>query len=215
MSKVLDPLSKMWSISVSSWMTFRWHWTPFTRRIRVHHLCPVQARHSHESLHRRLVTLSAYRRYTNNCIYLSIKMQTWIKCVMLLVYFMWMNSNIDRLWLLWSFLIPHLHDAAGCQTGLYNWFWNPNVQPLFVQPVDKPGLTNPVSLCWTNSHCSFSRLSNRLSNGLATGWMFVYTIQPIVKPVCQSDWQPLVSCIQTFNRLSNRLTTGLTTGCIV
>jgi len=31
-------------------------------------------------------------------------------------------------------------------------------------------------------------------------WMFVYTIQPAVKPV----WQPVVSCIQTFNLLSNR-----------
>ena len=31
--------------------------------------------------------------------------------------------------------------------------------------------------------------------------MFVYTIQPDVKPV----WQPVVSCIQTFNRLLNRV----------
>jgi len=35
--------------------------------------------------------------------------------------------------------------------------------------------------------------------GLTTGYMFVYTIQPVVKPV----WQPVVSCIQTFYRLSN------------
>jgi len=33
-----------------------------------------------------------------------------------------------------------------------------------------------------------------------TDWMFVYSIQPVVKPV----WQPVVSCIQTFTRLSNR-----------
>jgi len=31
----------------------------------------------------------------------------------------------------------------------------------------------------------------------------VYTIQPVVKTVVKPDWQPVVSCIQTFNRLSN------------
>jgi len=40
----------------------------------------------------------------------------------------------------------------------------------------------------------------------------VYTIQPVVKPVVKPDWQPVVSCIQTFNRLSkpfnNRFETG-------
>ena len=30
--------------------------------------------------------------------------------------------------------------------------------------------------------------------GLTTGWMFVYTIQPVVKPVVQPFWQPVVSC---------------------
>jgi len=39
--------------------------------------------------------------------------------------------------------------------------------------------------------------------------MFVYTIQPVVKPV----WQLVVSCIQTFNQLS--MTTRLTNGYIV
>jgi len=70
-----------------------------------------------------------------------------------------------------------------------------------------------------------------------TGWMFVYTIQPIVQPVVKPVWrpvgQPVVSCIQTFNRLPIRLdnrfdnrlnaclhdaagcSTGLTIGCIV
>ena len=78
--------------------------------------------------------------------------------------------------------------------------------------------------CWTNSHCSFHRLSNWVVQSV---WQpAVYTIQPVVKPVqlveCLytrynrlSDWQPVVSCIQTFNQLSNSLTTGLTTGCIV
>ena len=38
----------------------------------------------------------------------------------------------------------------------------------------------------------YSRLSNRLSNGFDNCWMFVYTIQPVVKPV----WQQVVSCKQ-------------------
>jgi len=37
--------------------------------------------------------------------------------------------------------------------------------------------------------------------------MFVYTIQPFVKPVVKAVvkpvWQQVVLCIQTFNRLSN------------
>jgi len=60
------------------------------------------------------------------------------------------------------------------------------------QPVWQP--------CWTNSHCSFNGLSNRVvqpvwqpavytiqpfcqtgcQTGLTSGWMFVYTIQPVV-----------------------------------
>jgi len=51
---------------------------------------------------------------------------------------------------------------SGCLAGLTIGLTTVlNEQPLFVQPVVKPGLTNP-------------------------------------------DWQPVVSCIQTFNRLSNR-----------
>jgi len=74
-----------------------------------------------------------------------------------------------------SYLKPRLHDTTGCQTGLYNRFDN-------------------------RLYTRYSRLSNRLSNGFDSRWMFVYTIQPVVKPV----WQPVVSCIQTFNRLLNR-----------
>jgi len=52
-------------------------------------------------------------------------------------------------------------------------------------------------------------LYNRFDkHGLTTGWMFVYTIQPVVKriwqPVWQWVWQLVVSCIQTFTRLSDR-----------
>jgi len=54
-------------------------------------------------------------------------------------------------------------------------------------------LYNPVwQPCWTNSHCSFNRLSNRV---LQPVWQpAVYTIQPVVKPVSQAVWQPVVSC---------------------
>jgi len=34
----------------------------------------------------------------------------------------------------------------------------------------------------------------RLTTGLTTGWMYVYTIQPVVKPV----GQPVVSCKRGF-----------------
>ena len=73
-------------------------------------------------------------------------------------------------------------DAPLCRLTLYPVY---TIQPV-VKPVWQP--------CWTNSHCSFNRLSNRV----------VYTIQPVVKRVWQPVWQPVVSCIQTFNRLSNQ-----------
>ena len=91
--------------------------------------------------------------------------------------------------------------------------WQPAVsciQPV-VKSVVQPGLTTG----WTNSGCLFNlvertvavrstRLSNRFDSwlyrvnkhptgrqtGFTIGWMFVYRIQPVVKPV----WQPVVSC---------------------
>jgi len=33
-----------------------------------------------------------------------------------------------------------------------------------------------------------------VGSGLTTGWMFVYTMQPVVKRVRQPVWQPIVSC---------------------
>jgi len=52
-----------------------------------------------------------------------------------------------------------------------------NEQPPFVQPG------------WTNSHCSFNRLSNRVVQQV---WQLaVYTIQPVVKPVVKRVWQPV------------------------
>jgi len=56
--------------------------------------------------------------------------------------------------------------------------------------------------CWTNSHCSFNRLPNRLVQRV---WQpAVHTIQPVVKPVVKRVWQP-VDCLYTrYNRLSSR-----------
>jgi len=77
-----------------------------------------------------------------------------------------------------AIVIPRLHDTTGCQTGLTTAL---NEQPLFVQP------------CWTNSHCSFNRLSNRVVQQVwQRVWQpAVYTIQLVVK---QPVWQQVVSC---------------------
>ena len=63
-----------------------------------------------------------------------------------------------------------------CQTGLSNTVW---------QPVERTAVHSPVcqTVCQTR---------------LTTGWMFVCTIQPVVKPVVQLDWQPVVSCKRGF-----------------
>jgi len=81
-------------------------------------------------------------------------------------------------------------------------------QTVFVKPVWQTQFDNRVERTATVR-------STGCQTGLTTGWMFVHTIQAVVKPVWQRVWQPVVSCIQTFTRLSNPLTTGLTTGCIV
>jgi len=56
--------------------------------------------------------------------------------------------------------------STGCQTGLHN--------PVS-QPVERTVAVRSTRLS--------SRLSNPFDNRLTTGWMFVYTIQPVVKPV--------------------------------
>ena len=70
---------------------------------------------------------------------------------------------------------------------------------LVVKPVVQPSLATG----WRNSDCSFNTVvklvvwlyidyehSTSCQTRLTTGWMFVYTIQPVVQPV----WQPVVSC---------------------
>jgi len=58
-----------------------------------------------------------------------------------------------------SRIIPCLHDTTGCQTGCQTVL---NGQPLFVQPVVKPGCTTGLT---TGSILDTAGLSNRLSNG--------------------------------------------------
>ena len=96
------------------------------------------------------------------------------------------------------YLKPRLHDTACCQTGWTTRFDNWLNEQLFVQhsivytniqPVVKPCLSNrlynpvwqPVERHGCQTGCEAC---------LTTGWMSVYTIQPVVKPV----WQTVVSC---------------------
>jgi len=79
--------------------------------------------------------------------------------------------------------------TAGCQTGCTT------------------GLTtvlNEQCVCSTrlNDQCLFVQdgCQTRLTTGFTTGWMFVYTIQPVVKPVVQPDWQPVVSCKRSITK---------------
>ena len=110
----------------------------------------------------------------------------------------------------YGILKPRLHDTTGCQTGCQTVLTTGlttvlNEQPLFVQPVVMPGCTTGLT---TGCIHDTAVCQTGCQTGLTTGWMFVYTIQPIVKPVWQRVWQrvwqPVVSCIQTFTRLANR-----------
>jgi len=77
--------------------------------------------------------------------------------------------------------------------------WQPvwtvlNEQPLFVQPVVKPGCTTGLTAGCIHDTAG---CETGCQTGLTTGWMFVYTIQPVVKPV----WQQVVSCKGGFSNL--------------
>ena len=54
-----------------------------------------------------------------------------------------------------------------------------NEQPLFVQPVVTPGCTTGLT---TGCIHDTAGCQTCCQTGLTTGWMFVYTIQPVVKP---------------------------------
>ena len=101
-----------------------------------------------------------------------------------------------------------------------NWLYRVNRHPTGCQMDvclhDTADLT--TVLTWTNSHCSFNRVvkpgcttiwqpavyiiqpvcQTGCQTGLTTGWMFVYTIQPVVILVWQPDWQQVVSCKRGF-----------------
>jgi len=118
-------------------------------------------------------------------------------------------------------MTPRLHDTTGCETGLTTGYIvltniQPVVKPVW-QPVEcsytwysllsnqlpniKPVAKRVSQPCWTNSRCSFNRLSNRVVQpGLTTGCIVYTNIQPVVKRV----WQP-VECLYTwYSRLSDR-----------
>jgi len=57
--------------------------------------------------------------------------------------------------------------STGCQTGLYNRF-------------DKPGCTTSLT---TGCIHDTAGCQTSCQTGVTTSWMFVYTIQPVVKPV--------------------------------
>jgi len=88
-------------------------------------------------------------------------------------------------------------------------------------PLKSVYMIQPV---WQPVGCLFarcSRLSHRLYNwtagcqtGLTTGWMFVYTMQPVVQPVVKPVWQPVCNRLYCVYKHSS-CKTGLTTGCIV
>ena len=96
----------------------------------------------------------------------------------------------------------HAVVKTGCQTCFTTVL---NEQPLFVQPVVKPGFTTG----WTNSHCWFNRLSNRIVQPV---WQpAVYTIQPLSNRLSNGFDNPLNVCIHDTTGCQ----TGLTTGCFV
>jgi len=51
-------------------------------------------------------------------------------------------STVQKPEFIMALLIPRLHDTTGCQTGLTTVL---NEQPLFVQPVVKPGCTTRLT----------------------------------------------------------------------
>ena len=85
------------------------------------------------------------------------------------------SMSVVASWL-WAELIPRLHDTTGCQ---------------FVVTCVTGLTTFDDRLYRVNKHSTGCQTG--CQTVLTTSWMFVYTMQPVVKPGC---------------------TTGLTTGCI-
>jgi len=70
-------------------------------------------------------------------------------------------------------LIPRLHDTAGCQTGCQTGLTNVlNEQPLFVQPVVKPGCTIGFTAgCIHDTAGCQTGCQTGLTTGLTTGFI--------------------------------------------
>ena len=105
---------------------------------------------------------------------------------------------------------PRLHDTTGCQTRcqtgwqlvvsciqtkwlyrVYSRFSNRLYNPVW-QPVERTVAVRSTRLqpVWQ----LVLKRDNPFDNRLTTGWMSVYTIQPVIKPVVQPVSQPVVSC---------------------
>jgi len=129
----------------------------------------------------------------------------------------------DRPILMRYLLAGHQFCVISCLYPVYT------IQPvvkMVVQPVGQPVASckrtsnrvgKPVvQSSWQPVGCLFtrySRLSNRLYNwtagcttGFTTGWMFVYTTQPVVQRVVKPVWQQVVSCQRSFSDIVNSAT---------
>ena len=73
---------------------------------------------------------------------------------------------------------------------LSNRLYNPVWQPVERTAVRSTRLSNRYLSRYTNNIESVNGCQTCFTTNLTTGWMFVYTIQPVVKPV----WQQVVSC---------------------
>jgi len=117
--------------------------------------------------------------------------------------------------------LHHIHTVS---SHAYYWYWYMVPQTTHITVLDADLLSSPVyTIQPVVKHCQIgctTRFDNRLNEqlfvqhgcqtrlttGLTTGWMFVYTIQPAVNPVVQLVWQPVVSCKRGF-RIHWALTT--------
>ena len=109
-----------------------------------------------------------------------------------------LDINVRKISIIWClYLKLHLHDTtccqtglttgcivytAGCQTGCTTRFDNRlNEQWLFVQHGCQTSCRFDNRLYRVYEHSTGCQCG--LTTGLTTAWMFVYTIQPIIKPV--------------------------------
>ena len=84
------------------------------------------------------------------------------------------------------FVIPRLRDTTGCQYGCTTGsVWQTSCQTGCTTSLTT-GCIHDTAGCQTDCQ---------------TGWIFVYTVQPVIKP----DWQQVISCRRGFMLLSGPL----------